>query len=147
MHLAVRVLSPQRLELEITETSLLGNEGKNVRLLNAIRELGVRVSMDDFGTGYSSLTYLRNFRFDKIKIDRRFVQGLDCSLSDSAIVDAIISLGKSIGIGTTAEGIETEDQYAAVSDRGCVEGQGYFFSRPLTSADAMEFIEKIKQRT
>lgn len=137
-------LSPKRLELEITEMSLLGNEGKNVQLLNAIRELGVKVSMDDFGTGYSSLTYLRNFRFDKIKIDRRFVQGLDSSLSDSAIVDAIISLGKSIGIGTTAEGIETEDQCAAIFDRGCVEGQGYFFSRPLTSADALNFITNFK---
>ncbi len=143
--LASSGLEPTRLELEITESSLLGNEGHNVRLLNAIRELGVRVSMDDFGTGYSSLTYLRNFRFDKIKIDRRFVQGLDASLSDSAIVDAIINLGNSIGIGTTAEGIETQDQYTAVSDRGCVEGQGYFFSRPLTSSDALEFIEKIKR--
>lgn len=143
--LASSGLKPSRLELEITESSLLGNEGNNVKILNAIRELGVRVSMDDFGTGYSSLTYLRNFRFDKIKIDRRFVQGLDCSLSDSAIVDAIISLGNSIGIGTTAEGIETEDQYMAVSDRGCVEGQGYFFSRPLTSGDALSFIEKISE--
>lgn len=138
-------LAPERLELEITETSLLGNEGHNVRLLNSIRELGVRVSMDDFGTGYSSLTYLRNFRFDKIKIDRRFVQGLECSLSDAAIVDAIISLGNSIGIGTTAEGIETEDQFSAVSHRGCVEGQGYFFSRPLTASDAMKFIETARK--
>lgn len=136
-------LEAERLELEITETSLLGNEGKNVQVLNSIRELGVKVSMDDFGTGYSSLTYLRNFRFDKIKIDRRFVQGLENNLSDSAIVDAIISLGNSIGIGTTAEGIETMDQYMAVTDRGCVEGQGYFFSRPLTASDALEFIDEV----
>ncbi len=141
--LASSGLTPARLELEITEMSLLGSEGVNVRVLNAIHELGVKVSIDDFGTGYSSLTYLKNFRFDKIKIDRRFIQGLDSSVSDSAIVDAIIGLGNSIGIGTTAEGIETEDQLAAVLDRGCDEGQGYLFSRPLTSEDALKFIDKI----
>ncbi|WP_165784480.1 putative bifunctional diguanylate cyclase/phosphodiesterase [Zhengella mangrovi] len=140
--LAASGLAPNRLELEITESALLGNEGKNVQMLQAIRELGVRVSMDDFGTGYSSLAYLKNFQFDKIKIDRRFVQGLESNISDAAIVEAIINLSKSIGVGTTAEGIETESQLSAVVTQGCREGQGYLFSRPLTARDAQEFIEK-----
>ncbi len=140
--LASTGLAPNRLELEITETALLGTEGKNIRILEAIRDLGVRVSIDDFGTGYSSLAYLRNFRFDKIKIDRRFVQGLRDNDSDTAIVRSIIMLSQNIGVGTTAEGIETEDQLASVALEGCKLGQGYLFSRPLTAEDAATFIRK-----
>ncbi|MFP1630786.1 putative bifunctional diguanylate cyclase/phosphodiesterase [Zhengella sp. ZM62] len=140
--LAASGLDPKRLELEITESALLGNEGKNVQTLQAIRELGVRVSMDDFGTGYSSLAYLKNFQFDKIKIDRRFVQGLENNVSDAAIVEAIINLSRNIGVGTTAEGIETESQLRAVIGQGCREGQGYLFSRPLTARDARDFISR-----
>ena len=140
--LAASGLEAKRLELEITESALLGNEGKNVQTLQAIRELGVRVSMDDFGTGYSSLAYLKNFQFDKIKIDRRFVQGLESNVSDAAIVEAIINLSRNIGVGTTAEGIETESQLKAVIGQGCMEGQGYLFSRPLTARDARDFITR-----
>lgn len=137
-------LTPRRLELEITETALLGTEGKNVRILEAIRQLGVRVSIDDFGTGYSSLAYLRSFRFDKIKIDKRFIQGLRDNQSDTAIVRSIIMLGQNIGVGTTAEGIETEDQLGSVVAEGCTQGQGYLFSRPLTAADASSFVSRYK---
>lgn len=121
---------------------MLGTEGKNIRILESIRELGVRVSIDDFGTGYSSLAYLRNFRFDKIKIDRRFIQGLRDNDSDTAIVRSIIMLGQNIGVGTTAEGIETEDQLVSVVTEGCTLGQGYLFSRPLTADDASTFINE-----
>ncbi len=138
--LAATGLAPNRLELEITETALLGTEGKNIKILEAIRELGVRVSIDDFGTGYSSLTYLRNFRFDKIKIDRRFIQGLRDHEPDAAIVRSIIMLSQNIGVGTTAEGIETEEQLLSVTTEGCTLGQGYLFSRPLTAEDAATFI-------
>ncbi|WP_439572139.1 putative bifunctional diguanylate cyclase/phosphodiesterase [Phreatobacter sp.] len=138
--LAATGLPPHRLELEITESALLGTEGKNVRILQSIRELGVRVSIDDFGTGYSSLTYLRNFRFDKIKIDRRFVQGLRENASDTAIVRTIIMLGQNIGVGTTAEGVETEDQMTSLAAEGCDQGQGYLFSRPLTAEAARAFV-------
>ncbi|MCC0037537.1 MAG: EAL domain-containing protein [Brucellaceae bacterium] len=100
----------------------------------------MRVSIDDFGTGYSSLAYLSNFRFDKIKIDKRFVQGLAAGDSDAAIVRSIILLGQNIGIGTTAEGIETEDQLIQITSEGCTTGQGYLFSRPLTAQDAQHFI-------
>ena len=138
--LAATGLAPGRLELEITESALLGAEGRNVKVLEAIRGLGVRVSIDDFGTGYSSLAYLSNFRFDKIKIDKRFVQGLAAGDSDAAIVRSIILLGQNIGIGTTAEGIETEDQLIQITSEGCTTGQGYLFSRPLTAQDAQHFI-------
>lgn len=140
--LASTGLAPNRLELEITETALLGTEGKNIKILEAIRELGVRVSIDDFGTGYSSLAYLRNFRFDKIKIDRRFIQGLRDNEPDAAIVRSIIMLSQNIGVGTTAEGIETEDQLTSVASEGCTLGQGYLFSRPLTADDATMFITR-----
>jgi len=139
--LAATGLAPHRLELEITESALLEAEGKNIQILEAIREMGVRVSIDDFGTGYSSLAYLRNFRFDKIKIDRRFIQGLQDNSSDAAIVRSIVMLGRSIGVGTTAEGIETEDQLVSVVSEGCILGQGYLFSRPLTASDASSFAE------
>ena len=144
--LAATGLAPHRLELEITETALLGTEGKNIRILEAIRELGVRVSVDDFGTGYSSLAYLRNFRFDKIKIDRRFIQGLRENEPDAAIVRSIIMLSQNIGVGTTAEGIETEDQLSSVASEGCTLGQGYLFSRPLTAEDASAFIVNYKPK-
>jgi diguanylate cyclase (GGDEF)-like protein len=144
--LASTGLAPRRLELEITETALLGTEGKNVSILESIRHLGVRVSIDDFGTGYSSLAYLRSFRFDKIKIDKRFIQGLRDNQSDTAIVRSIIMLGQNIGVGTTAEGIETEDQLGSVVAEGCTQGQGYLFSRPLTASDASAFVTKYTQQ-
>lgn len=142
--LAATGLTPGRLELEITETALLSTEGKNVKLLEAIRQLGVRVSIDDFGVGYSSLAYLRSFRFDKIKIDKRFIQGLRDNQSDTAIVRSIILLGQNIGVGTTAEGIETEDQLGSVVAESCTQGQGYLFSRPLTGTDASDFVAKYR---
>lgn len=140
--LATTGLAPHRLELEITESALLGAEGRNIKMLEAIRELGVRISIDDFGTGYSSLAYLQNFRFDKIKIDKRFIQKLDNSDSDAAIVRSILLLGETIGIPTTAEGIETEIQLASVMDHGCRQGQGYLFSRPMTADDVDRFIAR-----
>ena len=93
----------------------------------------MRISLDDFGTGYSSLGYLKNFQFDKIKIDRSFVRGLDSDASGRIIVRAIAGLGLSFGMTTTAEGVETEDQLKAVRLEGCDEVQGYFFSRPCPS--------------
>ena len=139
--LATTALDPSRLELEITESALLDSGNRTIKILESIQDLGVRISMDDFGTGYSTLSYLQDFRFDKIKIDKCFVQGMDENVSDEAIVDAIVKLSHSIGMGTTAEGIETEQQLDNVIDRGCTEGQGYLFSRPLTSDDTTKFIE------
>ncbi len=141
--LAATGLAPHRLELEITESALLGTEGKNFKILESLRQLGVKVSIDDFGTGYSSLAYLRNFRFDKIKIDKRFIQGILGNQSDTAIVRSVIMLSQSIGVGTTAEGIETEQQLESVASEGCIQGQGYLFSRPLSAQDASNYIKRL----
>jgi diguanylate cyclase (GGDEF)-like protein len=138
--LAKTGLAPGRLELEITEGVLLGEEKNNIKVLDAFRELGVRIAIDDFGTGYSSLGYLQKFKFDKIKIDKRFVQNLGTDYSSSAIIHTIINLSKQIGIKTTGEGIETEEQFHDMHELGCIEAQGYLFSRPLSAMDAREFI-------
>ena len=136
-------LNPQRLQLEITETALLGASQRNGEILRSLRSLGVRIVIDDFGTGYSSMSYLQNFEIDKIKIDRRFVQGLETGTSSAAaIIQAIINLSTNIGVGTTAEGVETEEQLNSVLQRGCTEVQGYLFSRPLTAEDARAYVTR-----
>jgi diguanylate cyclase (GGDEF)-like protein len=127
-------LQPSRLELEVTETLLLVEAEATLETLHRLRELGVRISMDDFGTGYSSLSYLRAFPFDKIKIDRSFMNGLSPKQDSMAIIKAVIGLGQSLGMATTAEGIETEEQLAAVREQGCSEAQGYLFSPPLPAS-------------
>jgi len=124
-------LEPARLELEITESLLLADTEQTLDTLHQLRALGVRISMDDFGTGYSSLSYLRSFPFDKIKIDRSFMHGLGQEKDSLAIIKAVIGLGQSLGMSTTAEGIETEEQLAAVRAQGCNEVQGFLFSPPL----------------
>src|SRR5690606_19177636 len=127
-------LDPARLELEITESLLLNDSDSTLRALHELRAMGVRISMDDFGTGYSSLSYLRAFPFDKIKIDRSFMRDLASRTDSQGIIQAVIGLGRSLGMSTTAEGIETEEQLAMVREHGCSEVQGYLFSPPLPSA-------------
>ncbi len=129
--LAASGLSPGRLELEITESIFLQGSESNCELLSRLGKIGVRISLDDFGTGYSSLSYLRNFNFDKIKIDRSFVNDLSSSESSVAIVRAVCGLARSFGATTTAEGVETDDQLAQIRAQGCTDMQGYFFSKPL----------------
>ena len=124
-------LNPNRLELEITETALLTDTNGTVSILHQLRAIGVRIAMDDFGTGYSSLGYLRSFPFDKIKIDRCFIQDITTSADCKAIVKAVTGLGASLGIATTAEGVETIDQFDLIKAEGCDQVQGYFFSRPV----------------
>jgi diguanylate cyclase (GGDEF)-like protein/PAS domain S-box-containing protein len=129
-------LPASRLELEITEAMLLERTDLVQSTLHALRALGVRISMDDFGTGYSSLSYLRSFPFDKIKIDRSFVQEMATSADAAAIVRAIVTLGASLGIQVTAEGIETAEAVELLTEQGCTEGQGFFFSRPRPRIEA-----------
>jgi EAL domain-containing protein (putative c-di-GMP-specific phosphodiesterase class I) len=124
-------LAPARLELEVTESLLLADSEMTLRTLHELRRLGVRISMDDFGTGYSSLSYLRSFPFDKIKIDQSFVKDLSDKEDSRAIVKAVIGLGRSLGMSTTAEGVETEAQLDLVREQGCTEVQGFLFSPPL----------------
>jgi diguanylate cyclase (GGDEF)-like protein/PAS domain S-box-containing protein len=130
-------LSPRRLELEITETLLLERSDQILATLHALRALGVRIAMDDFGTGYSSLSYLRSFPFDKIKIDRSFVRDLCANPDSQAIVRAIISLGSSLGITVTAEGVETERDLETLRAEGCTQAQGFLFSVPKPQHEIM----------
>jgi diguanylate cyclase (GGDEF)-like protein/PAS domain S-box-containing protein len=123
-------LSPERLELEITETVLLQKNESNLSILHQLRNLGIAIVLDDFGTGYSSLSYLRLFPFDKIKIDRSFVSEMSTNADSAAIVSAVAGLGRSLRAGTVAEGVETEDQLALVRAAGCTHVQGYLFGRP-----------------
>jgi diguanylate cyclase (GGDEF)-like protein/PAS domain S-box-containing protein len=133
--LAMAGLAPRRLELEITESVLLANNVTTLATLHELRNFGVRISMDDFGTGYSSLSYLRSFPFDKIKIDQSFVRMMSAKDGSRAIVRAMTALGSSLGIRTTAEGVETEEQLAWLRNAGCDEAQGYLFSPAVPTRD------------
>ncbi|QWG24532.1 EAL domain-containing protein [Bradyrhizobium sediminis] len=126
--LAVSHLEPGRLELEITETTLLQDSEAILERLHQLKSYGVQISMDDFGTGYSSLSYLRSFPFDKIKIDQSFVRGLGKLQDSLAIIRAVISLGKNLGMTTNAEGVETADQLRILKEELCDEVQGFLFS-------------------
>ncbi|XZE44329.1 putative bifunctional diguanylate cyclase/phosphodiesterase [Pirellulaceae bacterium SH467] len=130
-------LEPNRLEIEITESVLLLEKSSAVDQLRCLQELGVRIALDDFGTGYSSLSYLQTFPFNKLKMDRSFVQNLDRA-DAMAIVRTIASLGKSLGISTTAEGIETEEQLQRVVEEGFTQIQGYFYGRPIPASRLLE---------
>jgi EAL domain-containing protein (putative c-di-GMP-specific phosphodiesterase class I) len=139
-------LPAHRLELEITESVLLQNSEATLSVLHELRGFGVRISLDDFGTGYSSLSYLRSFPFDKIKIDRSFVSELATRDDSMAIVRAVTGLGKSLGIVTTAEGVETDAQFDLLRQEGCTQAQGYLFSRPRPAADVENMLIQPRQR-
>jgi diguanylate cyclase (GGDEF)-like protein/PAS domain S-box-containing protein len=139
-------LAANRLELEITETVLLQDTQGTLATLHQLRDLGIRIAMDDFGTGYSSLSYLRSFPFDKIKIDGSFVRELAAHGDSMAIVRAVTGLGTSMGISTTAEGVETGEQLALLRAEGCTEVQGYLLNSPRPSAEveAMLASERVR---
>jgi EAL domain-containing protein (putative c-di-GMP-specific phosphodiesterase class I) len=138
--LASSGLPPHRLELEITEGVLLVEHATTLSVLHQLRTLGVRIAMDDFGTGYSSLSYLRSFPFDKIKIDRSFIQNMAHDESSSAIVRAVIGLSARLGMATTAEGVETVEQLDGVSAEGCTEVQGFYFSAAKPAYEVLAMI-------
>jgi diguanylate cyclase (GGDEF)-like protein len=133
-------LPPTRLELEITESLMLNDNEQTLQTLHRLRAIGIRISMDDFGTGYSSLSYLRAFPFDKIKIDRSFMRDLESRGDSLAIIKAVIGLGHSLGMSTTAEGVETEEQLRAVREQGCNEVQGFLFSPPLEAVQVLTLL-------
>jgi EAL domain-containing protein (putative c-di-GMP-specific phosphodiesterase class I) len=142
--LAASGLRPDRLELEITESVFLGATTETMKALQEFRATGISVALDDFGTGYSSLSYLRSFPFNKIKIDQSFVRDLMTCKESMSIVRAVIGLGKSLGIMTIAEGVETQAQLDKLRDKGCTEVQGYFFSRPRPANEVPAMIERIQ---
>lgn len=131
--LATSGLSPNRLEIEVTETAMLDDEYGSIGDLRRLRDLGVRLALDDFGTGYSSLTHLRAFPYDKIKIDGSFVRDAVNRPESAAIIRAIADLGNRLGVTTVAEGVETETQLNRVFEEGCSEVQGYFYGAPVPS--------------
>jgi diguanylate cyclase (GGDEF)-like protein len=133
--LAATGIAAERLELEITEGILMKDTDATCATLEALKARGIRIAMDDFGTGYSSLSYLRRFPFDKIKIDRAFVNDIGPAREANAIVRAIVALGQSLNMRTSAEGIETWEQYAYLNRIGCAEAQGYLFGKPASAAD------------
>lgn len=143
--LAYSGLPPHRLDLEITEGSLLEGSETVLRTVRSLRDMGVRVSMDDFGTGYSSLSYLQTFPFDKIKIDRSFVQGIDRKPDRLAILRAITTMADALKMKTTAEGVETDAELACVRGVGCNEVQGYLAGRPVPAEAAAALLDS--QRT
>ncbi len=126
---------PNRLELEITEGVFISNPDETVETIRKLREIGVRIALDDFGTGYSSMSYLREFRLDRIKIDRSFVDQMTDSPESRELVNKMIELGGTLGLSVTAEGVETEDQVRMLKESGCEELQGYLFSRPISASE------------
>ena len=134
-------LEPERLELEITESVLLENSESNIDTLKELKALGVSIALDDFGTGYSSLGYLRSFSFDRIKIDKSFVQDMGESREALSIVRAITGMSGSLLIKTTAEGVETDAQLEQLKAEGCSHFQGYLFGRPQPASERIEVLE------
>ena len=135
-------LAPNKLELEITESVLINDPNTALETLTKLKNIGVSIAMDDFGTGYSSLAYLNAFPFDKIKIDRSFISNLSEEDKSSAIVRSVISLGTSLEIATTAEGVETREQVSFLRKEGCQQVQGYLFGRPMRADDLTAFLER-----
>jgi predicted signal transduction protein with EAL and GGDEF domain len=127
-------LDPSRLELEITEGALLRDREQVSAILKELRGLGVTVALDDFGTGYASLSYLRQLPFDKIKIDRSFITDLNARGDAVPIIETVVSLATNLGMTTTAEGVETAEQWRRLSAIGCTFVQGYLFDRPQSAA-------------
>ncbi len=140
-------LSPSRLELEVTESVLLVETDATLVVLHQLKELGAHISMDDFGTGYSSLSYLQRFPFDKVKIDRRFIMGVTDAGNSLAIVRAVTGLSRSLGIDTTAEGVETRDQLDRVRQEGCTEVQGFLVGKPMPQADALGLVKQYRDKS
>ena len=136
-------LAPDRLELEITESVILGNNSQNLLILKRLRELGVHISLDDFGTGYSGLGYFRAVQFDKVKIDQSFIREMHSHPESLAIVRAAIGLGENLGICTTAEGVESIEQLERLLSEGCTEVQGFLFSVPQPNANILSVVDQI----
>ena len=133
--LAESGLSPERLEIEITETALIESAAECLPALRQFKDLGITIVLDDFGTGYSSLSQLAMFPFDRIKIDKSFTQNMTKRSECAAIISATLTLAQSLDIATTAEGVETADQYRLLRLSGVTSLQGYFFKRPVRAEE------------
>lgn len=134
-------LDPSLLDIEVTESTLMHNTDESVKILYAIKSLGVSLSIDDFGTGYSSLSHLKLFPLDKLKIDQSFIRNVKTDADDEAIVRAIIAVGNHMRMKVLAEGVETAEQLEFLRTNGCHEVQGYYYSKPLTANSFSQFLE------
>lgn len=130
------------MELELTESTVMQNPEKVVRLLKAFKKMGVKISIDDFGTGYSSLSHIQQFPIDTLKVDRSFVRDLENNKNDQGITKAIIAMAKTLSMTVVAEGVETKEQVAFLSAQSCDEMQGYYFSKPIPSDIFIKFYEE-----
>ena len=140
-------LAANRLEIEITESVLIGDFSRAVSILRRMKALGVRISMDDFGTGYSSLSYLQSFPFDKIKIDRAFIANVERNTQSASIVRAVIGLGRGLNVPVVAEGVETREQMAFLREESCDQMQGYLLGRPHPIENYAEILGRPPQDT
>jgi EAL domain-containing protein (putative c-di-GMP-specific phosphodiesterase class I) len=134
-------LSPELLELELTESCLMSDPAQASALLREIRDLGVRIAIDDFGTGYSSLTYLHEFPLSALKIDKNFVQSVESNDRGGPISKMIIGLGQNLGLEVIAEGVETEAQLQYMREHGCDVAQGYLYARPESAEDLTPWLQ------
>lgn len=134
-------IAPQRLELEITESAMVQDRDAVLATLGKLHKRGVRIALDDFGTGYSSLSVLQNFPFDKIKIDRAFIDELVRADEEAhAVARAVIRFAASLGKVTTAEGVESKEQLRIIGAEDCTEGQGYYFGRPVPASEIAQLM-------
>jgi len=138
-------LSPASLELEITESALVPNDSYTMAALTELSSMGLGLSVDDFGTGYSALAYLRKFRFDRVKIDRTFVEDVAASADASALASSILSMVRSLRLASVFEGVETEEQAALVIEQGCDELQGFLISPPVSADEFIRFLDRDKE--
>ncbi len=137
-------LAPEHLELEITESAIMVNARESVRMLQQLKEMGIRISIDDFGTGYSSLSYLKEFPIDKIKIDQSFVENIASNSDNAALASGIIALAHSIKLSVTAEGVENLGQLNFLSLSQCASIQGFYFCNPLPAESLQKLLEQGK---
>jgi len=146
----VRVLSvlartgvaPTRLELEITESAIVRDLGAAQAILGTLRDAGVRIALDDFGTGYSSLYHLRNFKVNRLKIDRSFIESMATDRDSAAIVRALVGLGEGLGLEVTAEGVETQEQARLLEEQGCDQVQGFLYSEAVSGVDVLAMLSR-----
>ena len=136
-------LSPRRLEIEVTESAIVRDLEAARDVLSSLRDAGVRIALDDFGTGYSSLYHLRNFKLDKIKIDRSFIRAMGSEAESAAIVRALTGLGNGLGLTITAEGIEGREECDSLLQQGCQQGQGFLFSKAVPAAETAAFFANV----
>jgi EAL domain-containing protein (putative c-di-GMP-specific phosphodiesterase class I) len=143
--LASSGMSPVLLQIEVTESMMMRDVPRAIRVLDAIRSRGIRIAIDDFGTGYSSMSLMKQFPIDTIKIDRSFVRDLPDDTEDRAIAQAIISMGQALGMTIVAEGVETVAQETFLRAHGCDEMQGFLFSRPLAAEALADLLRPAPQ--